>query len=47
MINLAGKRVYLSEKQLEFLISMTDPVNAVEDDERDEIRAEIHEKLTK
>lgn len=44
---MAGKSVYLSEEQVEYLIEITDSVNAHDDEEKDETRAQIHEKLLK
>lgn len=44
---MAGKQVYLTEEQLWFLIAVTDACNALEDDKKDEVRAQIHDKLLK
>jgi len=42
-----GKTIYLTDEQLDYLIVATDPINAQEDEERDEIRRQIHDKVTK
>lgn len=42
---MAGKSVYLTEKELNYLMRILDPVNAHEDEEVDEIRNRILEKV--
>jgi hypothetical protein len=42
-----GKQIYLTDEQLEYLANITDPCNAQEDEERDEIRRQVNDKVTR
>jgi len=44
---MKGRAIYFTADQIDLMISMFDPCNSFEDDERDEIRQQIFEKVTK
>ncbi|MFS0841200.1 hypothetical protein [Paenibacillus sp. 1P03SA] len=42
-----GKKIYLTDEQLVFLTALTDPCNALEDEDGDKLRSQIYDKIVK